>query len=358
MKRLVIMFLVFSLFLVFGIGSAWSVVSLPTATLAGNFQTTAGIGTGILNFTIVWIPKVNYLDFTSTNANGPDESIIGAKVTLTGAVRESTGTIIFDGQEYQTVTFSDAVLTISDPDDPFVYFQADLSNVMFIKDLWFTWYMNPQLDACREDSHNLSNIVLNTDEDHPSRFIDEYRSGLDINNISGMKLSFNTISGSFDGSGVFSIFSSIIMGPPPVIEEIVIDVPMNIGFWKNNLSKTGCSFAILLSDSISSDIDVLNVFSSGDALYHWLRKTGKMSMEDKTKRQLAALLLNISAGLDPSIPLTLSQLLLINPDFALIPEGDGIEDTVGDAVIDIEDAILTGDDLERVKNLAEAINTQ
>jgi hypothetical protein len=287
-----------------------------------------------------FVSKVNYLDGTSTSVNTIEESIIGKTVTISGATR--TG-------DY---TFTDAIISISD--GSFNYLTATLSNIVFVTD-GTKWYLNPNLDVNDPSTMNLSNIVLNTDADHPSRYIDELVSVKGDSDAMGMKIILDLISGDITGDGYFDIFTGLIDGVPPTIEAPT--GAKSVGYWKNHDEER----EFFIGKAVSDAIDVLDVFSGTDpegALRYYLTKKGKKTMEEKAKQQLAALLLNVAACLDPSTPLSQGELELIDPNFSAIPEGDGVEDTVGDAVIDIENAILTGIDLERAKDLADEINNR
>lgn len=339
MKKSIIISLIFILLLFAWSGSAWAEISLPTSNFSGNAETTATTGSDIGFFSLynTVISNVNYLDGTSTTVNTTDESIIGITATISGATR--TG-------DY---TFSDAIISVSD--GSFNYITATLSDIVFLTD-GTKWYLNPGLDINDLSTLNLSNIVLNTDVDHPSRYIDELISVKGNSDAMGMKIILEVLSGNIEGDGYFDIFTGLIDGVLPAVEAP--SGAKSIGYWKNHGDERG----FFIRDAASDNIDILNVFDTDSALNYYLLKKGKKSMEEKAKQQLAALLLNVAASLNPAILLSTGELELIDPDYDLIPEGDGVGDTIGDAVIDVENAILTGDDLERAKDLADEINNR
>lgn len=201
MKKLAIISIVFSLLFFIGIGNGWTVITLPTANFSGNAQTTATVGSDIGSLTLVnaVILKVNYLNGTSTTLNTIlntiDETIIGKTVTISGANR--TG-------DY---TFSDAIFTITD--GSFTYFSATLSNIVFVTD-GLKWYLNPSLDVNNPATLNLTNIVLHTDVNHPSRYIDELNSVKGTTDAIGMKMILQIISGTITGDSTSDIFTGLI----------------------------------------------------------------------------------------------------------------------------------------------------
>lgn len=177
-----------------------AVVNLPTANLAGQVQSTESS----LSFPYAFISQVTYTDGSvvfsnGITSNGKEESIIGAIVSLEGANR--TG----------DTTFSDAVLTIKK--DSFIYFSARLSNIEFTSDGMFL-YLNPYLSMDDPLTLNLSNIELNTDADHPSRYIDELRDTLGTNNIAGLKMILFPYMGNISGDSYLAIVEGLISGGP------------------------------------------------------------------------------------------------------------------------------------------------
>ena len=73
-------------------------------------------------------------------------------------------------------------------------------------------------------------------------------------------------------------------------------------------------------------------------------------MDVKAKQQFAAVLLNISASLDPTTPLTTGEQEILD-DF-------GTGTTIGDAQAAIANAISTGTNLELAKDLGDEINNR
>lgn len=202
-------FLVSILFLCVLAGNGWAVSLLPTINFNGSFSTGPGAGTGSLSLN-AYITKANYSDETSTNVNIQGvESIIGKAVVLSGAVR--TG-------DY---SFSDAVLSIND--DAFTYFSANLSDIEFTTDGIF-YYLNPSLDGANHSTLDLSDISLNSDLSHPSKYIEELAVNLGDFSINGMKMTlfvpFNS-DGDFTGDSSGYIVEGLIDGlqnPVPVPE--------------------------------------------------------------------------------------------------------------------------------------------
>ena len=190
-------------------GNGWAGSLLPTTNFNGTFQTTGvnGIGSLTLN---AFITKANYQDETFTNANIADiESIIGKTITLSGAAR--TG-------DY---SFSDANLSITDND--FTYFSAKLSNIQFTTDGMF-YYLNPYLNGEDLSTLNLSNISMNTDALHPSRYIKELEVALEGFSVNGMKMTLFIpfyLNKDFRGESTGYIAEGLIDGiqnPTPVPE--------------------------------------------------------------------------------------------------------------------------------------------
>jgi hypothetical protein len=199
-KRFPIMLFITAVLIITVSVSGWAIVNLPTANFTGQVQTTSGIGSGVLTFPYAYITQANYQDGTTVFTNGPDETLIGGMVTLSGATR--TG-------DY---TFSDAVLSIVGGDG-YVYFSATLSNIQFVTDGFF-WNLNPTLDIDDPSTLNLSNLSLNTDATHPSRYIDELAYALQNQDISGMKMILFTYIGNIAGDSMSAIVEGLIDGVP------------------------------------------------------------------------------------------------------------------------------------------------
>ena len=330
MKRLAIT-LCFALLFTIGMGSALAIVGLPTANFSGNAQTTAASGTdpGSLTLVSAVISKVNYLDGTSTTTNGANESIIGKTVTITGATR--TG----------AYTFSNAVISVSD--GTFNYFTATLSDIVFVTD-GLKWYLNPGLDINNPATLNLTNVVVNTDASHPSKYINDLSTVMGANNTLGMKMILQIVSGSLAGNSTSDIFTGLIDGTPPTVEAP--SGARSMGFWKTHNDERNAF--------INTAVSLSSVFLSANELNYYLSLQGKKSMLDKAKQQLAALLLNIASSLSPSTQLNAGELeilLLLNPAY-------GTSATVGDAKTEIEIAILSLTNLEHAKDLGDEINNR
>jgi hypothetical protein len=313
------------------VGSAWSVISLPTANFSGNAETTAGVGTGDLTLVNAVISKVNYVDGTSTTVNTVDESIIDMYVYISGATRTGSS------------TFADAVITISD--GTFNYFSATLSNVSFITD-GVQWFLNPLLNADVLSTLNLSNVVLGTDATHPSRFIDELQTELGTNNVLGMKMTLQILSGVFGGDSSSDIFEGLIDGVSAGVEPP--NGARTIGYWKNHDEERN----FFVDDAVA----LSSVFDTTGALYLSLTKKGKKTMQQKAEQQLAALLLNCASSLDSATVLDAGELEILQ----LIDPSYDATATVADAKSEIENVILLMDsaNMENAKDLADEINNR
>lgn len=294
-------------------------------------QTTAATTNdpGSLSLVNAVVSKVNYINGSSAITNGTGESIIGKTVSITGATRTGND------------TFSNAVITISD--GSFVYFSATLSNIIFVTD-GLKWYLNPSLDINNPATLNMTNIVLLTDIAHPSQYISELQSITGTNNALGMKMILLLVSGTLAGDSSSDIFTGLIDGTPHVINAP--NEARSMGFWKTHDAERN-SF-------ISAAVSLSNVFNSADDLNYYLSMQGKKSMLEKAKQQLAALMLNVASSLSLSTQLDAGELeilQLINPAY-------GTGATVGDAVTEIENAILSSTNLEHAKDLGDEINNR
>jgi len=327
--RLITIALIISV--VFGIGNAFAVIGLPTANFSGNAQTTAATTNdpGSLSLVNAVVSKVNYINGSSAITNGTGESIIGKTVTIAGATRT--------GNE----TFTNAVITVQD--GSFVYFSATLSNIMFVTD-GLKWYLNPSLDINNPTTLNMTNVVLNTETAHPSRYISELQSVIGTNNTLGMKMTLLLVSGTLAGNSSSDIFEGLLDGTPQVINAT--SEARSMGFWKTHDAERNAF--------INTAVSLSNVFNSANDLNYYLSMQGKKSMLDKAKQQLAALMLNVASSLSFSAQLNAGELeilQLINPAY-------GTEATVGDAVTEIENAILSETNLENAKDLGDEINNR
>ena len=317
--------------IVFGIGSAFAVIGLPTANFSGNAQTTAATTNdpGSLSLVSAVVSKVNYINGSSTITNGAGESIIGKTVTIAGATRTGND------------TFTNAVITVSD--GSFVYFSATLSNILFVTD-GLKWYLNKDLDINNPATLNLTNVVLNTETAHPSQYISELQSIMGTNNTLGMKMILLLISGTLAGNSSSDIFTGLIDGTPETVNAP--SEARSMGFWKTHDAERNAFINIAVSLS--------NLFDSANDLNFYLSMQGKKSMLEKAKQQLAALMLNVASSLSLSTQLDAGELeilQLINPAY-------GTGATVGDAVTEIENAILSNTHLEHAKDLGDEINNR
>jgi hypothetical protein len=331
MQRLKFFLLFLVLTVLLGTGSAWSAISLPTANFSGNAATTGAVADdpGSLTLINTVVSKLNYLDGTSTTANGAGESTIGMTVTISGASR--TG----------DTSFSDAVISISD--GSFTYLSATLSNIIFVTD-GFQWYLNPGLDISNPSTLNLTNVVLSTDVDHPSRYIDELVSVKGTSDAIGMKMIMTILSGYIYGNSQSDINEGLIDGSPPSVDPP--SGARSVGFWKNHEDEK----MAFIGDATS----LSSILTTDNTLNWYLSKKGRKSMDEKARQQLAALLLNMAASLSPSTELSNGELEILQ----LIDASYGAGTTVKDAMLAIEAAIVAGAALEEAKDLADEINNR
>jgi hypothetical protein len=198
---------------------------LPWVKFNGTYQVTSGVGTGALTLNAT----VYEMDYENGNiwkclpnsTNPPDlnvETICGAKVVLSGATR--TGNYSFNGD---MVNPDDVRIKIISPDG-FIYFDANLADSQFVQSgTMFVW-LNQFLDANNPDTLNLYNIVLNTDANHPSRYIQELATYLSASNVSGLKMQLRVpTNGTFTTTASGSITFGLIDGlqslnTPPVAD--------------------------------------------------------------------------------------------------------------------------------------------
>lgn len=163
--------------------------------------------------------QAKYEDNTTLLGNVADESIITAKVVLSGATR--TGPYSFFGSLSNP---DDVSFSIVHPIDGFVYFTSNLADSEFVlSGLYYT--LNNGLNANDPFTLNLYNIVLNTDTTHPSRYIEQLKKYLAASNLSGMKMQLRIPSGAgnFTTSGSGQLTYGLIDGlqslnTPPVAD--------------------------------------------------------------------------------------------------------------------------------------------
>jgi hypothetical protein len=118
-----------------------------------------------------------------------------------------------------------------------------------------------------------------------------------------------------------------------------------VGYWKNHDDEREANIidAAALSPAFANEQDL--------RLYLMLK--GKKTAMQKVKRQFSATLLNVAAGLTPTINLNHGELELIqsfNQNYAL-----GFT-TLDNAIAEIENAISTSSNLGEAEELAESIN--
>lgn len=143
---------------------------------------------------------------------------------------------------------------------------------------------------------------------------------------------------------IFSfLFTGIIMGFPVLSDAAGA---RSVGYWKNHDYERNAF--------IGGAVSLSSVFDTTSLLDYYLSKKGKKNMEERTKQQLAALLLNVASGLSEDTLLTSGELEILQ----MIDSTYDTSATVGDALYEIENAIVGGYYLEVAKNLADEINNR
>ncbi|MBI5195057.1 MAG: cadherin repeat domain-containing protein [Nitrospirae bacterium] len=163
----------------------WAATLLPWVRFSGSYNTTAGIGTGSLTLNAS-VSEMDYQNGNVWKANVSGiETIYGAKIVLSGAVR--TGNYSFNGDPSNP---DDVTLSIVSSDG-YVYFTSTLADSVFTQQgLYFVW-LNQWLNTNDLATLNLHNVVLRPNGDdgaHPSRYISELAAYLGSTNVSGMKM--------------------------------------------------------------------------------------------------------------------------------------------------------------------------
>jgi hypothetical protein len=317
-----------------GVVSSYAVTTLPTANVSGHLLTSATD----LSLSPGFVSQVNYLDGSSAQINSASESIIGATVTL-AATRAAD-----PDPSDQIYPFNDGLLEVRGGDG-YLYISATVTNLEITNFGDGTVGINPNLDANNPSTLNLTINALNSDATHPSRFVDEWRTALGGTTVAGMSI-VALLNGDPAGASDSDILIGYLDGTPPAPPEA--PGTRSMGFWKTHETER------VYYLSAAKAVDDLHgpVFSDTMALETAVTLKGKKTMQQKAEQQLGALLLNIAQGLSESTPLTDAQKQnVLDPSVT----------TVGDAVNDISGVILNSSssdaDLERVKDLAESINT-
>lgn len=351
MKKLLKKFsgLIGALVLVMGFAlSSQANVSLPTAFITGGLATDANGLSLVVN---TYIPQVNYQDGTSAVLDNSTDKIIFGLVTITGATR-ATDPDPLDNR----YPFNNAQLEIRAYEDNFLWISATLKNIEVVDYGDGRIGINRQMDATNPATLNLSfdtadnpNNGLFTDATHPSRFVDEWRAALGSVTTAGMTI-VALKGGDPAGVSTSDIETGILDGSPEVVVPPVPGIGVrSMGYWKtHDEERTG-----YVAAAMAIDAGYRAIFAAPDpGLVAAVTKKGKKDMCEKARQQLAALLLNIAANdglMDQA--LNTSQVVFVGPTLV----------TVGDALDDIEavasDCSNTKDELERVKDLAESINT-
>jgi hypothetical protein len=328
--------LIITLFLL-NAGNAFAWVALPTLSIKGGVRFNSADTQGAGNFMLEGcsVAQITYRDGSFTNSNTKLESMINAEVIITDAKRSG---------DY---TFSDAKLLIRD--SSFIYLEADLVNISFVTD-GSSWYMNPEMDVADGSTMNLKNIKTNVNLTHPSLYIEELNESVRFINKAAFRLivspaASTDIKGDFSGN-----ISSALLASP-----LYLSSPIGVRtkeYWEKHYIERG----IFGYDAVSDNLDLLNIFSDTESFDTLFMKEKSKTLLDEAKTQLAVLLLNIAAGLDPSTAIRNS---FNDHELSRIPQTAGSEDSVKDAVMDIEKIIKSSkskSEIERVKNLAESIN--
>jgi hypothetical protein len=118
-----------------------------------------------------------------------------------------------------------------------------------------------------------------------------------------------------------------------------------VGYWKNHDTERE---AIIVPAASMSD-----VFPNEQDLRLYLGLKGKKTSMEKTKRQFAALLLNVANGLNLTYALYQGEWELIQTFNSGYLLGTS---TIDDAIAEIENAIISSSNLEEARELTEAIN--
>lgn len=349
MKKLGLVFIVFTFLLASVAGSVLATTGTPTANYSGKADFTVSPPdpeTGIQSVTLTLQPgtsidSVHYNDLTSCASSSCDPAVF-AEVTITGAV---TGNCLSDPN---SVDFGTALMTVTGANST-IYMQAEV-NATLVTD-GVTWFLNPWvLDPYDQSSLNLTfgpTSILDTSGS--SRFIQEFITILGTNNQAGMTLHLSGISGSIC-SGLLGINASgVIDGVAPVVAPPA--GTRSVGYWKNHIDQRNA----FIGTAVSIAVDQLNVFLNDQGLLTiFLEMKGKKIMIEKAKQQLAALLLNVSATLNPATLLSPGELEILQ---LIDPLADATSN-IGDAVYAIEDVIINGGSMEVAKDLADEINNR
>ena len=126
-KRKLLISLVVVLSLMILTEYSWAANLLPWVRFGGTYQTTAGIGAGSLTLNAT-VKEMDYENGQVWTANVPGvETIYGARVVLSGAIR--TGNYSFNGDPANP---DDVTFSIVSPDG-YVYFASILVDSVFVK---------------------------------------------------------------------------------------------------------------------------------------------------------------------------------------------------------------------------------
>jgi|GEM_PF-5699448 len=354
MKRLMKHFKMSGMLLLLVLGfsvNVYALASLPKADMLGRLVTNTS-SLSLSSDTNLY--KLTYLDGTLITANSLSESIIGAKVSIVGAARLSDPNPLDD-----IYPFTNAQLEVRGADG-FLYVSATIKNLdLVLVSSGTVVTINPNLDANNPATLNLSfaitdnpNNGLFTDGTHPSQYVTDWQTALGTGTVAGMTI-VAPLFGDPAGNSSSDILIGVLDGSPPAPPPP--PGVRSMGYWKTHDDER----AYYLSGAIAVDNNHQAVFQNSlQALADAVTTKGKKTMLQKAQQELAALLLNIAAGLSESTPLSDPQKQNIEP----VSNTPTIwEDTVGEAVDDIEAVILnslsTSSQLERVKDLAESINT-
>jgi hypothetical protein len=310
----------------------------PQANVVGTFSVDSSGALTVDGF----VSLTRYLDGSSKLINDAEETIIGASVTLSGSS-------FVEVDLFGNFVYSPGTLTVASGSS--VYLTASVDPVLIENTTAVVGTINPDV--------SLNMGITSTDTTLGSRFISEFQAALDgvPTTDAAVRLELTIIGeGSFDGQAAGNVLGVIDGAPAPTEPP---GEPRTIGFWKNTYQGRGkgsmlydavtreALAAIAVSrtavfDSVNDDGD-----THVDDLLPALTSGGKRPMLVQAQQQLAALLLNLAAGLlEETTPIDLTALTSAT--------------TVGGAVDEIADILTnplsTDEDVERAKDIADNIN--
>ena len=311
-KRKLLISLVVVLSLMILTEYSWAANLLPWVRFGGTYQTTAGIGAGSLTLNAT-VKEMDYENGQVWTANVPGvETIYGARVVLSGAIR--TGNYSFNGDPANP---DDVTFSIVSPDG-YVYFASILVDSVFVQQgAYFVW-LNQYLNANDPATLNLHNVILRPNGDdglHPSRYINELAAYLGSSNVSGLTMRlFVPPSGNFTTNSSGTIASGLIDGLQSLNTPPIADAGVDITIPSNQVASTTVQGAV----------------TDADAAY---TLTCRWTETDEYGNVLSVLQNWISVGLNGECPLNLSALSLGIGIHILTLEANDGEVTSSDAMV-------------------------